>query len=149
MLHEINFHWRISMSVNTFPLEVFDFGVSLSAILCIIMIWSTSRAPNWSGDMGIVWRWGERQSHKKVRHWLGFFMIPLSTVIVIMSGYIFTYLNIFLKIPALQIFTNFPRTFSILHIVPWFSSNKSSQVCESISDSNRLDQTCKYNKWLD
>ena len=33
LLHEINFHWRISMSVNTFPLEVFDFGVLLSAIL--------------------------------------------------------------------------------------------------------------------
>ncbi len=33
LLHKINFHWRISMSVNTFPLQVFDFGVSLSAIL--------------------------------------------------------------------------------------------------------------------
>ena len=33
LLHEINFHWRISMSVNTFPLQVFGFGVSLSAIL--------------------------------------------------------------------------------------------------------------------
>ena len=33
LLHEINFHWRISMSVNTFPLQVFDFGVSLSAIV--------------------------------------------------------------------------------------------------------------------
>ena len=28
LLHKINFHWRISMSVNIFPLEVFDFGVS-------------------------------------------------------------------------------------------------------------------------
>ena len=33
LLYEINFHWRISMSVNTFPLEVFDFGVSFSSIV--------------------------------------------------------------------------------------------------------------------
>ena len=33
LLHKINFHWRISMSVNIFPLEVFDFGVSLSGII--------------------------------------------------------------------------------------------------------------------
>ena len=26
LLHKINFHWRISMSVDIFPLEVFDFG---------------------------------------------------------------------------------------------------------------------------
>ena len=28
LLHKINFHWRISMSVDIFPLEVFDFGAS-------------------------------------------------------------------------------------------------------------------------
>ena len=27
LLHKINFHWRISMPKNIFPLEVFDFGV--------------------------------------------------------------------------------------------------------------------------
>ena len=32
LVHEINFHWRISMSVNIFPLEVFDFGVSRYSI---------------------------------------------------------------------------------------------------------------------
>ena len=32
LLHKINFHWRISMSVNIFPLEVFDFCVLLSSI---------------------------------------------------------------------------------------------------------------------
>ena len=37
LLHEINFHWRISMSVNTFPLQVFGFGVSLSAIIKIVL----------------------------------------------------------------------------------------------------------------
>ena len=32
-LHEINFHWRISISVNIFPLEVFDFCVLLCSIM--------------------------------------------------------------------------------------------------------------------
>ena len=33
LLHKINFHWKISMSVNIFPLEVFDFGVSRYSIM--------------------------------------------------------------------------------------------------------------------
>ena len=33
LVRKIYFHWRISMSVNTFPLEVFDFSVSLSGII--------------------------------------------------------------------------------------------------------------------
>ena len=33
LLYKLNFHWKISMSVNIFPLEVFEFGVSLSSIL--------------------------------------------------------------------------------------------------------------------
>ena len=32
-LHRINFHWKISMSENIFPLEVFDFCVLLSSIM--------------------------------------------------------------------------------------------------------------------
>ena len=35
LLHKINFHWRISMPKNIFPLEVFDFGVYRYSILHI------------------------------------------------------------------------------------------------------------------
>ena len=35
LLHKINFHWRVSMSVNIFPLEVFDVGVSCSSIVLL------------------------------------------------------------------------------------------------------------------
>ena len=35
LLHKFNFHWRISMSVNIFPLVVFDFGASRISILVV------------------------------------------------------------------------------------------------------------------
>ena len=37
LLHKINFHWKISMSVNIFPLEVFDFGVSRYSITFMLL----------------------------------------------------------------------------------------------------------------
>ena len=66
LLHKINFHWRISMSVNIFPLEVFDFGVSRYSIFCIhiygifrvFWIWyiHTSSPNFFRGVLGRKWK---------------------------------------------------------------------------------------------
>ena len=43
-LHKINFHWRITMSVNIFPLEVFVF---YSPVYCVLYIAGLTD-PDWS-----------------------------------------------------------------------------------------------------